>query len=78
MNKFTFRSLKTLLFGIFVAMVCILLGILFLGPAYRMTADSDEEVSIPAAVYLSDSDVSGSDISETDLSFTDISAEVTE
>ena len=73
MNKFTFTSLKFVLFSVFLAMVGILLLFLFLGPCYRSESSAEGALDIPPVIYLSDSDASGSDISGSDLSGSDIS-----
>lgn len=72
MNKFTFTSLKIVIFTAFLAVVGVLLLVLFLGPCYRTDTTTDDTVDIPAVIYLSDSDMSASDISGTDISSTDI------
>ncbi len=75
MNKFTFTSLKFVLFSIFLLLVGALLLVLFLGPCYRGSANSDNTPDIPAVVYLSDTDTSASDLSGSDISLSDIALE---
>ncbi len=75
MNKFSFTSLKFVLFAIFLLLVGVLLLVLFLGPCYRDTASENDTPDIPAVVYLSDTDTSASDLSGSDISLSDIALE---